>query len=131
MIGDSLSHHVGKEFSTAEQINQDGADNSCTAQRSGGWWFGGCGRSNLNGAYADCKREMKGSSVMWWDWECKFQLNFTELKIRPFSDAPPRLGGIFAYRTLSRRSVPNNYMITITHLRQVDYLHSSCRWDTV
>ncbi|CAG5863950.1 unnamed protein product [Menidia menidia] len=41
----------GLPFSTADSDNDLAVDVNCAELLSGGWWFSGCGQSNLNGKY--------------------------------------------------------------------------------
>ncbi|KAF0041971.1 hypothetical protein F2P81_005503 [Scophthalmus maximus] len=41
----------GLPFSTADRDNDLAGDANCAELLSGGWWFSGCGESNLNGRY--------------------------------------------------------------------------------
>lgn len=55
----------------------------------GGWWFGQCGSSSLNGIYykAETYNSNIGGltdSVVWADWHCiSYSLKKIEMKIRP------------------------------------------------
>lgn len=48
ILGESLSHHNGKKFSTKDQDN-DTSGGKCAVSYESGWWFGDCFQSNLNG----------------------------------------------------------------------------------
>ena len=78
--GDSLRFHLGYQFSTRDQDN-DQYTNSCAVQRKGAWWYRDCAFSNLNGRY------LRGSGddrVYWNQWKNNYySLRFTEMKIRP------------------------------------------------
>ena len=82
--GDSLSDHVGSKFDTKDKKDDETDDNTCASLRHGGWWFKGCQLSNLNGQFERCDFESRAANILWWDWTCKYSLNFTEMKIKPF-----------------------------------------------
>ncbi|XP_054645998.1 angiopoietin-related protein 4-like [Dunckerocampus dactyliophorus] len=46
-----LTGASGLPFSTVDSDNDLAADANCAELHSGGWWFSGCGASNLNGKY--------------------------------------------------------------------------------
>lgn len=48
--GDSLSYHSDKKFTTYDQDN-DLYETNCSDRFHGGWWYGACHSSNLNGYY--------------------------------------------------------------------------------
>jgi len=49
-IGNSLSYHSGRPFSTYDRDN-DAWVNNCASYFHGAWWYGACHHSNLNGRY--------------------------------------------------------------------------------
>jgi len=49
-IGNSLSYHSGRPFSTYDRDN-DAWANNCASYFHGAWWYGACHHSNLNGKY--------------------------------------------------------------------------------
>jgi len=49
-IGNSLSYHSGRPFSTFDRDN-DAWANNCASYFHGAWWYGACHHSNLNGKY--------------------------------------------------------------------------------
>jgi len=49
-IGNSLSYHSGRPFSTYDRDN-DAWANNCASYFHGAWWYGACHHSNLNGRY--------------------------------------------------------------------------------
>jgi len=78
--GDSLTYHRGRKFSTRDQDN-DAVSDSCAVMYKGGWWYGSCHLSNLNGQY---NNTAKRKGVNWFDWlGFYYSLRFTEMKIRP------------------------------------------------
>ena len=84
--GDSLRHHLGRQFSTRDQDN-DAYPGSCVAMYKGGWWYGACHDSNLNGLYYPTGSYTSShvDGVVWQYWKGdRYSLRFTEMKIRPF-----------------------------------------------
>ncbi|XP_051232587.1 angiopoietin-related protein 4 [Dicentrarchus labrax] len=60
----------GLPFSTADRDNDLAADVNCAELLSGGWWFSGCGESNLNGRYprrpSALRRQQNRRQGMFW-----------------------------------------------------------------
>ena len=73
--GDKLSSNNNMKFSTFDQDN-DRANKNCAEAWFGGWWFNGCGASNLNGIYG--KFERRG--IYWGKYHSR--KTFTEMKLR-------------------------------------------------
>ena len=77
----------GQKFTTYDQDNDIYGDN-CAEVFRGGWWYGGCHRSNLNGHYYNGSHsaETEGMGINWFTWKgYKYSLPKTEIKIRPNS----------------------------------------------
>ncbi|XP_072182280.1 microfibril-associated glycoprotein 4-like [Diadema setosum] len=82
--GDSLTTHSDSPFSTADRPNDpimmNGACGACCP--SGGWWYNGCGKSNLNGAYSGGSQN--AGDLFWSAWPTGNQpLTFVEMKVKP------------------------------------------------
>ncbi|XP_037530437.1 angiopoietin-related protein 4 isoform X2 [Nematolebias whitei] len=81
----------GLPFSTADRDNDLTADVNCAELLSGGWWFSGCGESNLNGRYpaqpGQRRRQKFGRQTMFWTITPgqSGSLRTTFLKIAPAS----------------------------------------------
>ncbi|XP_072182271.1 techylectin-5A-like [Diadema setosum] len=76
--GDGLSHSNGSPFSTAERVNDPNMDIPCdSCCPSGGWWYNGCGQSNLNGVYHGDTQD--GQALLWND----IVITFVEMKVKP------------------------------------------------
>lgn len=79
--GDSLTYHVGSQFSTFDQDNDEHAEGACAVNYKGAWWYKECHNSNLNGYYYG-QHQLKGDGVVWNHWHGHYSLRFTEMKIR-------------------------------------------------
>ena len=82
--GDSfIPQSNGMKFSTKDK-DQDTWDTSCAQTFNGGWWFGDCHHSNLNGMYHKGVHKSFADGVNWRAWRgFKYSLKFTEMKVRP------------------------------------------------
>ncbi|GIY30269.1 techylectin-5A [Caerostris darwini] len=83
--GDSLEGaHNNKKFTTKDQDNDDEPTQSCSQLYKGGWWYGACHASNLNGLYLRGKHESYADGVVWHSWKGHHEsMDTTEIKIRP------------------------------------------------
>ncbi|XP_056001391.1 fibrinogen C domain-containing protein 1-A-like [Ostrea edulis] len=80
--GDSLMNHIGQEFSTQDQDNDEWSSGNCAVDWHGAWWYSACAYTNLNGQY----RESAVSCVQcpyWVDWKSQTALKGTVMQIRP------------------------------------------------
>ncbi|XP_034039328.1 angiopoietin-related protein 4-like [Thalassophryne amazonica] len=63
-------------FSTSDQDNDTKSSINCAKNLSGGWWFTGCGRSNLNGRYFQSpppkKRIDRKQCIFWKTWRGRY-----------------------------------------------------------
>ncbi|KRF85192.1 angiopoietin-related protein 7 isoform X2 [Drosophila virilis] len=80
---DNLENHKDKKFSTFDRDNFDGHAH-CLYQnkRGGGWWYGGCSFSDLNGKYYDHKVHKSDSM----HWAFGGSLKTVKMLIRPKSN---------------------------------------------
>jgi len=86
--GDSLSSHNGLPFSTfdVDNDNRDGdyAERSCARLYRGGWWYGNCHDSNLNGLYLGGAHRSFADGVNWYTWTgYNYSLRKTVMRFRP------------------------------------------------
>ena len=82
--GDSFSaEHNGMAFTTKDSDN-DITSFNCAQIYKGGWWYGNCHYSNLNGVYHHGNHKSYGDGVNWYHWKGHYySLKKTEMKIRP------------------------------------------------
>ena len=80
--GDSLTYHVGAQFSTFDREN--GAHKNCAVLYKGAWWYVACHKSNLNGHYYHGSHPSYADGVEWYHWTgYHYSMRNTEMKIRP------------------------------------------------
>uniref|UniRef100_A0A8D2DE06 Angiopoietin like 4 n=1 Tax=Sciurus vulgaris TaxID=55149 RepID=A0A8D2DE06_SCIVU len=74
-------------FSTWDQDHDLRRDLNCAKSLSGGWWFGTCGHSNLNGQYFHSiprQREQRKKGIFWKTWRGRYYpLQATTMLIQP------------------------------------------------
>ena len=81
---DSLAYHNGRQFSTRDQDNDDNSGH-CAQKGKGGWWYGSCHHSNLNGHYypSGPYSSTYAAGVNWKFWKgLRYSLKVTEMKVR-------------------------------------------------
>lgn len=66
-IGDSLSYHQGRPFSTEDRDN-DVAVTNCATSYKGAWWYKNCHRTNLNGKYGESRHSQVGEAGHHLEW---------------------------------------------------------------
>ncbi|GFN94691.1 tenascin-r [Plakobranchus ocellatus] len=75
--GDSLNYHRRQQFSTFDRDNDDSSGN-CAVVYSGGWWYGMCHHSNLNGKWmADVHK-----GLQWGGLSGSDSVSYSEMKLR-------------------------------------------------
>ena len=75
--GDSMRYHNGRQFSTIDRDN-DASNANCARDHGGGWWFGGCDNSNLNGNWG----LGKDLGVEWTKFAGADSVSYSEMKVR-------------------------------------------------
>ncbi|XP_046443576.1 techylectin-5B-like [Daphnia pulex] len=107
--GDSLFSHNGLAFSTFDVDNdnregEDFAERSCARLYKGGWWYGNCHDSNLNGWYLGGPHRSFADGINWYTWSgYNYSLRRTMMRFRPVSDNYTSNGPSIGL------SVPNSY----------------------
>ncbi|KAH8418638.1 hypothetical protein KR222_008070 [Zaprionus bogoriensis] len=79
--GDAMELNRHMKFSTFDRDN-DLSYNNCAVERSGGWWYNQCARSNLNGRYLLSEFEM-WDGIWWWNWQEFRTLKSVHMLVRP------------------------------------------------
>ncbi|XP_048198049.1 angiopoietin-related protein 4 [Perognathus longimembris pacificus] len=78
-------------FSTWDQDHDLRRDLNCAKSLSGGWWFGTCGHSNLNGQYFHSmphQRQQRKKGMFWKGWRGRYYpLQATTMLIQVTEDA--------------------------------------------
>uniref|UniRef100_A0A182JT07 Fibrinogen C-terminal domain-containing protein n=1 Tax=Anopheles christyi TaxID=43041 RepID=A0A182JT07_9DIPT len=76
IVGDSMNTSISQTFSTFDR-DTDSSLINCADVWRGGWWFNGCGNSNLNGFYnGPTPTTISKTSMVW----AAFKGNFQSLK---------------------------------------------------
>ncbi|XP_008582159.1 PREDICTED: angiopoietin-related protein 4 [Galeopterus variegatus] len=74
-------------FSTWDQDHDLRRDKNCAKSLSGGWWFGTCSHSNLNGQYFRSiprQRQQRKKGIFWKTWRGRYYpLQATTMLIQP------------------------------------------------
>lgn len=77
-------------FSTWDQDHDLHGDKNCAKNLSGGWWFGTCSHSNLNGQYFHSiprQRQQRKKGIFWKTWRGRYYpLQATTMLIQPRTD---------------------------------------------
>ena len=82
-VGDSLSHHSNRLFTTKDRDNDEKAGVNNAIEFQGAWWYHDSHHSNLNGQY---NSSVPGQGINWGFWrKYDHSLPFCEMKIRPHS----------------------------------------------
>ena len=80
--GDSLTQHNGMKFTTKDCDNDIDGSN-CAIKFKGGWWYGKCHDSNLNGKYLSGCHTSYADGVNWASWlDYYYSLKVTEMKVK-------------------------------------------------
>ncbi|XP_071788548.1 ficolin-2-like [Asterias amurensis] len=66
--GDGLGYHRNRPFSTKDNDNDDFSSGSCAEARNGGWWFGYCIHSHLNGEFYLDGSFRDNDGIVWKQW---------------------------------------------------------------
>ncbi|XP_026542110.1 ryncolin-3-like isoform X1 [Notechis scutatus] len=83
-MGDSFSGHKGLAFSTKDKDNDTYEPASCAAAYKGGWWYGACHSSNLNGLYHKGEHSSYADGINWSAGKGHhYSYKYVDMKIRP------------------------------------------------
>lgn len=87
IVGDSLTVHNGRQFTTHDADNDISTSDNCGHQYGGGWWFEKCLNSNLNGVYYNQSSTLFTGLPKGIEWEAwhgyYYSLKATEMKLIP------------------------------------------------
>ncbi|KAG8125570.1 hypothetical protein E2320_021314 [Naja naja] len=83
-MGDSFSGHKGLAFSTKDKDNDTYEPANCAAAYKGGWWYGACHFSNLNGLYHKGEHSSYADGINWHAGKGHhYSYKYADMKIRP------------------------------------------------
>ena len=82
ILGDSLSYHNNRQFSTKDRDNDKSSIVNCAVHLHGAWWYKYCYTSNLNGKYFR-DRKLNQDGIVWFYWKHFHSLKRVNMKIRP------------------------------------------------
>jgi len=82
-IGDGLSYHRGRKFTTYDNDNDAFSRNrNCARSNGGAWWYGACHHSNLNGKYKLFGENSGSAGVSWYHRGKPLYMKSVEMKVR-------------------------------------------------
>ena len=82
-VGDSLTHHNRRGFSTPDRDNDGHTGTNCAVSYNGPWWHGSCYLSLLTGRYYR-NGVVASGGVNWHSWRRNsYSFRVAEMKIRP------------------------------------------------
>ena len=86
-VGDSLSVHSGKKFSTFDKDNDGTERRNCAQDFNSGWWFDACYRNgaNLNGVYQTQATSIDPYGIQWSSYGTNEVLHLVVMAVRPAS----------------------------------------------
>ena len=86
-VEDAFTYHLGQRFSTKDRDN-DFIFGSCAQMYRGGWWYGKCHKSNMNGVYGS---QPSKSGIVAYSWKGFHDQNLvqTSMMIRPYKHVGP------------------------------------------
>ena len=77
------AHQSGRPFSTKDRDN-DESSVSCAQVYKGGWWYGHCHSSNLNGLYLGGPHTSYADGIDWSAWHgAYYSLKKVTMKLKP------------------------------------------------
>ena len=82
-VTDSFLYHHGKQFSTIDRDNDEFSSGSCADIYNGGWWYGACHSSNLNGKYLNGSHATYADGIEWSrTWTYYYSLIEVEMRLK-------------------------------------------------
>ncbi|CAB1449298.1 unnamed protein product [Pleuronectes platessa] len=86
-LPNAIANITGTRFSTKDRNNMSQQNNFCTRNYSGGWWFNGCGETNLNGRYLWLRAKGRSARRKGIHWKPgtgpSYSLRLTKITMRP------------------------------------------------
>ncbi|XP_044281966.1 veficolin-1 [Varanus komodoensis] len=83
-MGDSFSGHNNMAFTTRDKDNDIYETGNCAVSYKGGWWYGACHSSNLNGMYLKGEHTSYANGINWSTGKGHhYSYKYTDMKIRP------------------------------------------------
>ncbi|XP_058494740.1 angiopoietin-related protein 3 [Solea solea] len=86
-LADAMANITGIRFSTKDRNNDKNRNPNCTRSYTGGWWFNGCGETNLNGRYLWLRTKGRSSRRRGIHWRpgmgSSYSLKMTKISLRP------------------------------------------------
>ncbi|XP_050741487.1 fibrinogen-like protein 1 [Drosophila biarmipes] len=86
--GDALRAHENRKFTTFDVDNDHNLVRNCASNEYGGWWFGNCAYSSLNGKYYRDGICNTANGIHWGTWHgfnYTHSLTAVEMMIKPLS----------------------------------------------
>ncbi|XP_040895538.1 angiopoietin-related protein 3 [Toxotes jaculatrix] len=86
-LPDAMANSTGTRFSTKDRNHNNYRSPNCARSYTGGWWFNGCGETNLNGRYLWLRskgRSLKRKGLHWRPGTGpSYTLKMTKITMRP------------------------------------------------
>ncbi|XP_035508560.1 angiopoietin-related protein 3 [Morone saxatilis] len=86
-LPDAMANSTSMRFSTKDRNNDNQRNSNCARNYTGGWWFNGCGETNLNARYLWLRakgRSMRRRGIHWKPGTGpSYSLKMTKITIRP------------------------------------------------
>ncbi|XP_041804865.1 angiopoietin-related protein 3-like [Chelmon rostratus] len=90
-LPDPMQNHTGMMFSTKDRDSDNHQGSNCAHSYTGGWWFGACRDTNLNGRYFPMRpkgRSERRRGIQWRPGQkASYSIKLTQISVHP--DASP------------------------------------------
>ncbi|XP_053178215.1 angiopoietin-related protein 3 [Scomber japonicus] len=90
-LTDAMANNTGVSFFTKDRSDDTTRNSNCARSYTGGWWFNGCGETNLNGRYLWVRargRSVRRKGIHWKPGTGPlYSLKMTKITIRPAPSA--------------------------------------------